>query len=78
MTNVYTYEQLKDVFEQEITDISAEIEILGMSYEAGKVLRQIDPVAFRCSMADWLDSQIQDGVYIELEDGNYAEGVTNE
>jgi hypothetical protein len=72
--NTYTYEDLESVFEQEITDISAEIEILGCAYEAGPVLRQLDPVAFRCAMADWLDGQLTDGVYVELADGTYADG----
>jgi hypothetical protein len=78
MTNVYTHKQLEDVFEQEITDTSAEIEILGLTYQAGDVLRRLDPVAFRCSMADWLYSQLTDGVYVEQEDGTYADGVTND
>ncbi len=44
------------------------IEILGMSYNPSRILYEVDPIAYRCCLADYVDSlDIEDDkAYIEL------------
>lgn len=55
-------------YEDFLNDIYDAVEICGMSYDSGRALRLLDPVAFRCGLGDY-ESEIQS----ELE-----EAVDNE
>jgi hypothetical protein len=39
-------------FENELNDIYGDVEICGLTYGAGTALKEVDPTAFRCAMAD--------------------------
>jgi hypothetical protein len=44
------------------------VEICGMEYEASYALREVDPVAYRCGMADYEDSER----LVEIDDMYYT------
>lgn len=52
-----------------IDEIAGDVTILGMSYCASRVLREVDPVAYRCGFSDYCDSMelSEIGAYQELE-----------
>lgn len=66
-----TYSRIEDMFEECINETHDPVEVCGCTYEAGRVLREMDPVAFRCGVSDWLDSEIQDGNIHEDEEGDF-------
>ena len=45
------------------------IKVCGYEYQPSRVLEEVDPVAFRCGFADWLNSMIGEG--IDEIDGKY-------
>ena len=48
------YEKEKDenAYEEMLTDAYGTVDICGMTFNAGYALRQLDPTAFRCGLAD--------------------------
>ena len=45
----------EEAYEELIDEISEEVKIGSLTYSAGRVLREVDPIAFRCGMADESD-----------------------
>ena len=39
-------------FEYQLNENYGDVDVCGMTYSAGTVLREVDPTAFRCAMAD--------------------------
>lgn len=39
-------------FEQELNEVYGTVEICGMTFDQGTALKELDPVAFRCALAD--------------------------
>ena len=42
----------EDDFEELLTETWGVVDVCGMKYDAGHALKQLDPIAFRCAMAD--------------------------
>jgi len=42
----------EDEFEDELNEIFGEIQIGTLIFSAGRIIRELDPVAFRCGMAE--------------------------
>ncbi len=53
-----------------LNEVCDPFEIGNLSYEAGRVLEKIDPIAFRQGMLDQLDCEQRDGNILEI-DGFY-------
>lgn len=53
-------------FDDMLDECYAEVEIFGCSYAPSLVLREVDPIAYRCARSDWEDSTASDMEY-ELE-----------
>lgn len=80
---IYTKEQIKliktelrpiDVeerFEDMLNECYPEIEIIGLKYQAGSALKVLDPVAFRCGHADFIDSEVSNEVITDEIDGEH-------
>lgn len=49
-----------------LDDCYGEVSVCGMSYSAGRVLSEVDPVAFRCGWGDY-ESEIQSELEAQLE-----------
>lgn len=43
----------EDDFENELNSAYGEVSICGTEYSAGRALKDIDPIAFRCGYSDW-------------------------
>lgn len=59
---------LEDRYEKELDEIYGDVEIGSSSFSAGAVMREMDPIAFRCGVFDYLDSLLSDGLAVEDED----------
>ena len=46
----------EDIYEEMLDECYGEIDVCGYSYSASYALRELDPVAYRCGMADYYDS----------------------
>lgn len=45
-------ELTEDMYEQILNDLYGTIEVGNLSFDAGAIVRELDPTAFRCGMAD--------------------------
>lgn len=50
-------DEAETLFDDYIDSIDSPVTILGMQYCASTVLKEVDPTAYNCCMADWLDSE---------------------
>ena len=54
-----------------LDDVYPSLEIAGIrGYLTSSVLKEVDPTAFRCGFADWLDAECENDVLVEI-DGQY-------
>ena len=59
--------KVRNEFERELTGAYGTVTVCGFEYEAGDALRTLDPVAFGCGVADWLDARERDGDLRRIE-----------
>lgn len=57
------------LFDEMLDDVYGTVEIAGMSYDTSTALKNVDDVAYRCGVNDYIDSRITDGDITELDDG---------
>lgn len=57
-----------DEYCEMLTELYGMVSVCGYQYEAGATLAEMDPIAFRCGMLDWLDMCVQDGDLRRIED----------
>lgn len=57
MKYTYTYEELENLFEQELNELYEDVNVCGYGYESGALLRSIDPIAFREGLLEYLDAR---------------------
>lgn len=69
-TEITDYELLAR-YHESLNKIYGTVKICGEVYEAANALRELNPTAYRCRFADWLDSQITAGVIQEDGDKYY-------
>ena len=67
-------ELTENEFEDALNDIYGDVEIAGLTYSTGRALRELDPIAFRCGLADYEDSLETE----EWECGECEEAYNNE
>lgn len=58
---------LEILYDEMLDEVHGEIKIGTLSYFASKVLSEVDPTAYRCGFADWLDYECQDDRFVEIE-----------
>jgi hypothetical protein len=63
---------LKQLFDEFLDEQYELIKVAGLEYQVSDVLKNVDPVAYRCGLADWLDAMVEDGFIKEIE-GEYYE-----
>lgn len=65
-------ELFSDGFEDEycemLTDVYGTVLVAGHEFDAGAIVRNMDPIAFRCGMLDWVDGRVRDGDLRRIED----------
>lgn len=51
-----------------LDEIHGRVKICGYEYSSSRALEEVDPTAYRCGYADWLDSQVKDESIYEHDD----------
>lgn len=52
----YEISRSDDDYREYLDEVYGTVEIVGGTYSTGYALEQLDPIAFRCGMNDWIDS----------------------
>lgn len=68
-----TEDEAEQRYNDYIDEVTGDIVILGMSYCASTVLKEIDPIAYDCCYSDWLDSENLTTTETEADDYNDEE-----
>tara|TARA_R110000751_G_scaffold245206_1_gene345226 strand:- start:14 stop:241 length:228 start_codon:yes stop_codon:yes gene_type:complete len=55
--------EVYEMYDEMIDDCSEEVKIGNMTYSPSRVLKEVDPIAYRCGLNDYLDSLAQDGLF---------------
>lgn len=63
---VMTDDEMEDYFQDFLDDLYGIVDIAGYSFGTGRVLREMDYVAFREEFNNWLDSECQNGEFLDL------------
>lgn len=67
-TDEVLYEhEIEDHYEALLNDNYDLVNVCGHTYEAGRLLREVDPIAFRESVLSYTDSMVQEGEWEEVE-----------
>lgn len=61
---------LYERYDEMLDDCYEIIRIGTMEYCPSNVLREVDPIAYRCGFNDWLDSEMRDDYVVEVN-GEY-------
>ena len=51
------YETIEDNVRDMLNEVYGEVEVAGIVFDAGHVLSELDPTAFRCTVADYMDEE---------------------
>jgi hypothetical protein len=72
MSRLVTEAEALEMYEEMLDDCEGPVELCGMTYSASYVLKEIDPVAYRCGFNDYVDSLTDDDIFVEglTEDEN--------
>lgn len=70
-----SYEELENRYEESLNDCNPPVRIGSLTYEPGYVLKEVDPVAFRCGACDYIDSLLQDADIFEYNGNYYKESA---
>jgi len=65
MSRLITEAEALEMYEEMLDDCEGPVELCGMTYSASNVLREIDPVAYRCGFNDYVDSLTDDDIFVE-------------
>lgn len=55
--DILSYEEIEDIITAFLNENYGEVEIAGMVFDAGYVLAELDPTAFRCTVLDYMDGE---------------------
>jgi len=59
--NGMTDGELHAEYDAMLDEVWDTVTIGGLQYPTARVMREVDPIAYRCGFNDWLDFEIQDG-----------------
>lgn len=55
--DVATYDEIESFTVDMLNDTYGEVEVAGSVFDAGHVLAEMDPTAFRCTVLDYMDAE---------------------
>lgn len=58
-----------DLFDEFLDEAYGTVKIAGFEYATSRALKEIDPTAYRCGTADYIDSIVREGAITQFEDG---------
>lgn len=64
---------LDEMYREMLDSCYEEVEICGNKYCVSRVLKEVDPTAYRCGFSDWLNSEISEKIITE-HGGKYYDG----
>lgn len=56
-------QEADDLFEEFINEMWPTVEVCGYHMDPARVLKEVDPIAYRQEFLNWMDSQTEDGNY---------------
>jgi hypothetical protein len=62
---------VEEQYDEFLDECYGDVEIAGFSYTTSRSLKQVDPIAYRCGLIDFLDAQVQDDIYVLVGDDYY-------
>jgi hypothetical protein len=65
-----TDSELETMFNEYLDEVYPECSIAGFDYSTSHALSVIDPVAYRCSLSDWISNEVENEILEEV-DGKY-------
>jgi hypothetical protein len=54
-----------EMYDEMLDDCEGPVNLCGMTYSASHVLREVDPTAYRCGFNDYVDSLLDDNIFVE-------------
>lgn len=70
--NILTEGQLSALYSAFLDELYPAVSIAGTEYNTSRLLKIIDPTAYRCGLADWVDNEISEGRLEENEKGSIS------
>lgn len=64
---LFSEDELNDAYENMLTDAYGTVLVAGFEFDAGAVVREMEPVGFRCGMLDWVNMRVSDGELRSIE-----------
>ena len=52
MVNAQEVEVNEDDYEEELNELYGPVNVCGIEFDSGRILRELDPIAFNCGIAD--------------------------
>lgn len=65
--------ELEALYDDMLNECYPDCKIGPYEYSTARALSEVDPIAYRCGYADWLDAEIQDGRLFEKDEEYYSE-----
>lgn len=70
--NHQTQRELEASYDDMLDSCNEPVKLMGCEYAPSDVLKNVDPIAYRCGFNDWLDAECQDGIFIEVNNEYYV------
>ena len=64
----YSEQDMVDQFEEMLDEVYGTVSVAGMEYGTARALRDLDPIAYRCWMLDYIDGAEVEEVSFETFD----------
>lgn len=52
-----TISETVEAYNEFVNEITGPVTILGIEYDAARILNTIDPIAYKCGWIDWCDAE---------------------
>lgn len=77
----YITDRCEDEYDEMLDDCNEAVTIGNLTYSPSEVLKRVDPIAYRCGMADWADGERSDALYTiermdEGDEEQFIGGIT--
>lgn len=69
-----TYDYAERNYDDELDETHQDYEIMGLSFSASRVLRECDPIAYKCGLNDFADSELREANRQLETRGEYSVG----
>ena len=78
MRDLLFYHEIEDLYEEMLNECYEPVTICDAEYEQGSVLKELDPIAFRCEVSDWCDAEFEEVNYSDMTDEERDEYCVSE